>query len=388
MSEQKANTFDKKLHWKCNHFSELTKEELHQCMALRQEVFILEQRCFYLDADHFDIDAYHLRVLEENGKHTKLIAYLRVYFEQASWHIGRVLVIKERRGQGLGKQLMLRCHQELARLNQHFNASIELSAQLQVVKFYESLGYTTFGEQYEDAGISHQKMRLDGAAQSSMNLLSLSTIIFDFDGTLVDSAYDYAVSFQSLTREWNSSLPMPDPEKIKELMFAGVRPQIEYSLGPLEDADYFRALELFRVKCMQTPIEHTAPYLGIIDLLDTLQNVGYRLAICTNRPQDLCIQALDRLGLSNYFELVVGGDRGLERKPNPEMLFEIFNKLRVDARSCVLVGDSLVDVTAAEAADCMAIAVHWGYTPTTAFKELSNLLQVSQVNELKSLLVR
>ena len=139
---------------------------------------------------------------------------------------------------------------------------------------------------------------------------------------------------------------------------------------------------------MQTPLEHTAPYPGIIDLLDTLKNVGYRLAICTNRPHDLCVQALDRLGLSGYFELVVGGDRGLERKPNPEMLFEIFNKLKVDARSCVLVGDSLVDVKASEAADCLAIAVHWGYTPTTVFKELSTLLQLSQVSELKSLLVR
>ena len=82
MNEDKHKQFGEKLRWKCHHFSELTTEELHQCMALRQEVFILEQRCFYLDADHFDSDAYHLRVVEEKGKHSKLIAYLRLYFDQ------------------------------------------------------------------------------------------------------------------------------------------------------------------------------------------------------------------------------------------------------------------------------------------------------------------
>ena len=136
---------------------------------------------------------------------------------------------------------MLRCHQELARLNYNLNSPIKLSAQLQVLSFYKNLGYVVYGEQYKDAGIPHQKMHLGNTAQSSTNLLALSTIIFDFDGTLVDSAYDYAVSFQSLTQEWNPNLSMPDPEKIKELMFAGVRPQIEYSLGPLNDVDYQKA---------------------------------------------------------------------------------------------------------------------------------------------------
>ena len=100
---------------------------------------------------------------------------------------------------------MLRCHQSWQDLINTSMLLLNSPAQLQVINFYESLGYTTFGEQYEDAGILHQKMRLDSAALSSMNLLALSTIIFDFDGTLVDSAYDYAVSFQSLTKEWDSS---------------------------------------------------------------------------------------------------------------------------------------------------------------------------------------
>ena len=387
MSEDQRSMFDSGFHWQCVHFNELSLKDLHKCMAIRQEVFILEQRCFYLDADQFDQSAYHLMVKEKKDLDSKLVAYLRIYYDQKSWHIGRVLVIKDQRGRGLGKQLMRRCHEEVDKLNQSIHAPIELSAQVQVLKFYKDLGYRIIGEQYEDAGILHQKMRLDRLDCPRPSLADLSTVIFDFDGTLIDSAYDYAVSFQRLTREWDSNLPLPKPEKIKELMFAGIFPQLEYCLGPLEETEIQRALEKFRELCLETPLKYTSPYPGIIDLLDGLKQAGYRLAICTNRSQDLCLQDLELLGLSDYFEVVVGGDSGWKRKPDPEMLFEIFRLMQVKPASCVLVGDSIVDIKAAEAARCSVIAVHWGYTPPSAFQNYSQI-QVGDVKALKTLFIK
>ncbi len=392
-------------HWQWLHFNEFKVSELHKCMAARQEVFIIEQGCFYLDADEFDQDAYHLCLWDSLTSSKRLIGYLRAYCHQNTWQIGRVLVSKEKRGQSLGKQLMHRCHQELSALTTDTNLSIELSAQVQVLNFYTALGYEPFGEVYDDAGIAHQNMRLSSTVlqESSeentkrvnksvpkrveMESKKLSTIIFDFDGTLVDSAYDYAVSFQSLSKAWDPQLTPPNAEKIRSLMFAGVKPQIEYALGQLDEAEYQRALELFRVVCMQTPLHHTAPYPGIISLLQTLKKAGYQLAVCTNRPQDLCVQALEALEMSQYFAAVVGGDRGLERKPSPDMLFELFKTLDVKAESCVLVGDSLVDVEAAMAAGCIPIAVHWGYTPHTEFEHYDSLQEVSHVSALQSLLI-
>ena len=387
MSEDQHSLSHGELYWRCVHFSGLSIKELHRCMAVRQEVFILEQRCFYLDADAFDSEAYHLMALEKNGLDSKLVAYLRMYYHHNAWHIGRVLVIKEKRGYGLGKQLMQRCHEELIKLNQSLHAPIEISAQVQVLKFYDKLGYKVFGEQYEDAGIPHQNMRLDRLHSPSHSLTHLSTIIFDFDGTLIDSAYDYAVSFQRLAREWDAQLPLPKPEKVRELMFAGIFPQLEYALGPLDDTEVQRALERFRKICLETPLTYTEPYPGIVDLLGTLKKAGYRLAICTNRCQSLCLQDLEALGLSAYFEVVVGGDSGWKRKPDPEMLFEIFRLMQVNPDSCVLVGDSMVDVKAAQAAGCSAIAVHWGYTPPSAFQNCSQI-QVSHAHELKRLFIR
>lgn len=375
-------------HWRCLHFNELSLQDLHQCMAIRQEVFILEQRCFYLDADEYDQNSYHFMLEEKKGVDSKLIAYLRMYYEQNTWHIGRVLVVKDKRGQGLGKQLMLRCHEKLDTLIQKFHGSIELSAQVQVIKFYESLGYRTFGEPYEDAGIPHQSMRLNRYSDPKTALSTVNTIIFDFDGTLIDSAYDYAVSFQRLTKQWDSNLALPDPERIKELMFAGIFPQLEYCLGCLEDEKMQKALEQFRVICLQTPLKYTAPYPGILDLINALKSAGYRLAICTNRSQDLCLQDLEVLGLGAYFEVVVGGDSGWQRKPSPDMLFEIFKTMQVKPDNCVLIGDSKVDIEAAQAAGSLAIAVHWGYTPATAFKSYIGHLEVSKVQELKGLFIR
>ena len=144
-------------HFKCKSFSELTNEELYEIMALRQEVFVVEQDCPYLDADGKDQPAWHLMGFDKNGK---LIAYSRIVPQGISYEnypsIGRIVSSPSVRGKGIGKKLMaenLEWGQKLFK-----NQAIKISAQCYLVKFYNSFGFESVGEEYLEDNIPHIAM--------------------------------------------------------------------------------------------------------------------------------------------------------------------------------------------------------------------------------------
>lgn len=140
--------------WKCITYDNLSIDELYQILRIRQEVFIIEQDCNYLDADNLDKDSQH--VLCYN--HDELIAYMRIYTKPHNLtqiSFGRILVKKEFRGIGLGKELVQRGVNLYSELE---NIVISMSAQVYLIKFYEELGFEIVGEQYLEDQIPHVKM--------------------------------------------------------------------------------------------------------------------------------------------------------------------------------------------------------------------------------------
>ena len=141
--------------WILKKFEELTTAELYAILKLRNEVFIVEQNCVYLDADGKDQQAWHLMGTEDG----ELIAYTRIlppgisYLEPA---IGRVVTSPPKRRSGLGKELMERSIEHCKHL--FGNNPITLSAQVYLKKFYESFGFRGIGDEYLDDGIPHIKM--------------------------------------------------------------------------------------------------------------------------------------------------------------------------------------------------------------------------------------
>lgn len=140
------------LTWSVKKFEELQLQELYQLLALRAEVFVVEQNCVYQDVDGKDPKALHVL-----GKHlNRVVAYTRIfrpgdYFPQAS--IGRVVVSPSMRGHQLGYVLM---QKSIAAVEEHFNeTTLHLSAQCYLQKFYENLGFSTVGERYLEDGIPH-----------------------------------------------------------------------------------------------------------------------------------------------------------------------------------------------------------------------------------------
>lgn len=139
-------------HWK--KFQELTTEELYDILALRQEVFVLEQKCLYPDIDHQDQRAVHLLGID-NGK---LVAYLRLFpsgtFFPDAVSFGRVVTRGSERGKGLAKEAMNQVETYL----KNNTAPVIISAQVYLKPFYATYGYRAVGEPYDEDGIPHIKM--------------------------------------------------------------------------------------------------------------------------------------------------------------------------------------------------------------------------------------
>jgi ElaA protein len=147
------------IEWQRSSFAGLSPADLYEILAQRQQVFILEQTCLYPDMDGLDIDAHHLlgwRV--ENGKR-QLAAYLRILAPGAKYtemSIGRVLTTQAARGLGAGRELLARGVEYAEHL--HPGHRIRIGAQAYLETFYQSFGFCTISEPYDEDGILHIDM--------------------------------------------------------------------------------------------------------------------------------------------------------------------------------------------------------------------------------------
>lgn len=146
--------------FKCLPFGQLSVYELYDILALRQEVFAIEQNCVYQDCDGVDLQSWHLLGLNEEEK---LIAYARLIPKDLSYagyvSIGRVVTAPIARSIGAGRLLLLKALEETGRT--FGKEPIQIGAQVYLVKFYESFGFQTVGIEYLEDGIPHIHMILE-----------------------------------------------------------------------------------------------------------------------------------------------------------------------------------------------------------------------------------
>ena len=144
------------INWSHKKYEDLSRDELYKILRLRQEVFIIEQKCNYLDADNHDITSTHLIAYQDD----KIIAYMRIVpagtiYSNISF--GRILVKKEYRNLGLGKELLKRGLDLFSP-----DTILVMSAQVYLVKFYEYFGFNIIGEEYLEDEILHIKIIRNG----------------------------------------------------------------------------------------------------------------------------------------------------------------------------------------------------------------------------------
>ena len=198
-----------------------------------------------------------------------------------------------------------------------------------------------------------------------MNMPALASVIFDLDGTLVDSTRDIVVAF-------NHGLVSVGEETMSE---AAVRPLIgtplvdmyERVLGGHDGARTARACEAYRRFYFDHCADHTRPFPGVLEALDAL--AGSPLAVATTKKTFMAVKLLDMLGLSGRFDLIQGTD-DIPAKPDPAVLLQVVEKLGIEPTNTWMIGDTVHDLSAARAAGMKCCAVTYGVTEETALRRL------------------
>lgn len=193
-------------------------------------------------------------------------------------------------------------------------------------------------------------------------------IVFDLDGTLIDSALDLTAAVNRMLA--GLGRPRLAPAEVLPMIGEGAARLVERALlaAGAGDADPAAALAAFLDAYALALTDHTVACPGAEAVLITLRRQGYSLALCTNKPENHSRRILDRLGLAAFFDAVVGGDSvpGC-RKPDPRVLAPILaGRTGVGPGDCVVIGDSVTDVALARAAGAPVILVEGGYTPVPA----------------------
>jgi len=194
--------------------------------------------------------------------------------------------------------------------------------------------------------------------------MSQPTIVFDLDGTLVDTAPDLLDSL-------NHTLGAGGADKtngagFRQFVGHGGKVMIERAYKAqrraLAPEEHDRLFSLFLEHYGANIPGRSLPYPGVIEALDRFKDAGYILAVCTNKTEDFSKRLIESLGLHVHFAAICGQDTFAFRKPDPRHLTETIAKAGGDRNRAVMVGDSRTDIDTAKAAAIPVVAVDFGYT--------------------------
>jgi len=187
--------------------------------------------------------------------------------------------------------------------------------------------------------------------------------MIDLDGTLMHSAPEIARAANHMLAVLGK--PTLDEKQIESYIGEGAHVLIKRCLTGQLDGEpdamvYAEAQTLFFDFYAQNAAE-SKPYPRVVEGLQAIKNAGYRMACVTNKPERFTLPLLAANGLLQYFELVVSGDTLPKKKPEPDQLFYICDKLGVSVGNALLIGDSKTDIAAARSAGCYVFTVPYGY---------------------------
>lgn len=208
-------------------------------------------------------------------------------------------------------------------------------------------------------------------------------LIFDLDGTLVDSLEDLAIATNQVLE--NHHLPIHDISMYNQFVGNGVKKLMERALGAKHQHLLEECLVEFSTLYENCCLEHTKPYPGIKELIDSLYNDGYRLSVVTNKPHHLAIQIVESL-FPNQFVSIFGQQDLYPVKPNPQSTYLALMAMKLSKDDCVFIGDSDVDIETGENAQMDTIGVCWGFRGEQELKNAGATYIVAYPNEIKEIL--
>lgn len=221
-----------------------------------------------------------------------------------------------------------------------------------------------------------------------MDFKDKKLIIFDFDGTLINSIPDLATAINNMLMHYN--LPTIEIDRIASFVGNGasmlVKRALTLSLEKEPTQDFFTdAFAFYLSAYKEVSCQKTFTYPGVDDTLNYLKARNYKMVICTNKPYDYIAPILDFLSIKQYFTLWLGEDSLAEKKPHAAPLLYLAKEMNTPIEHCIMVGDSKNDILAAQNAGMDCIGVTYGYNydeniadykPSKVFDNFSDLQKV------------
>ncbi len=216
--------------------------------------------------------------------------------------------------------------------------------------------------------------------------LGLEAIAIDLDGTLVDSLPDLACA-ANYTLAQRGLAPL-DESTVRGMIGDGIDTLLlrclHRALGrDPETAELVAAIPEMREFYGSHVFEHSRVYPGVLVALEQWRERGIRLACVTNKASELTLPLLQGAGLDGYFEAVYCADTPAERKPAPVMLLRLLAELEIAPARCAMIGDSIHDIHAAQAAGILAIGVDYGYGDPGAGRDPPEQMLLSSLEHLR-----
>jgi phosphoglycolate phosphatase len=190
-----------------------------------------------------------------------------------------------------------------------------------------------------------------------------TAIVWDLDGTLVDSAPDLASALNTvLDKRGFFTLSI---NEVRAMIGNGVPKLVERGFNAVgvrpDPAQLDELVAIFAKEYKACATDNTRPYPGVVEALQAIHAMNIPMGVCTNKPEAFTRQILEGLGLATYFNSVVGGDTTSTRKPDPQPVLACLRGLVSEPASSLMIGDSVHDVHAAHAAGVTIGVVPWGY---------------------------
>lgn len=198
--------------------------------------------------------------------------------------------------------------------------------------------------------------------------MKYKAVIFDLDGTLINTLHDLAYSTNAVLKEY--AYPVHPIKAYRMMVGNGIRKLVERALPPDAPVRLIdEALEKFKAIYAEHSLDRTVPYEGIDDMLTELKRRNIPLAICTNKHDEAAKKIVAKLFPSNTFKEIIGDLPDLKRKPDPQKVLMLAQHLQVKPEETAYLGDSSVDMQTAVNAKMLPIGVLWGFRSGKELKD-------------------